>query len=179
MSRCGLAVRRLAGKRKDLCSIPLRLSFLFKSCGLWTLSCDFVPHNYETLKWLSSLPTHRYIISLSLPPPSILPAPPPPPPSPCLISFMVSVDVKHHVYLLTYSTYFQPTSDDINDHLKKKKIYIYIYTIGSPMPFSSLSLLHLHSNIYIYITDKNLSKTTNWHKEIFGSRLPRGFILNN
>ena len=25
-------------------------------CGLWTLSCDFVPHNYETLKWLSSLP---------------------------------------------------------------------------------------------------------------------------
>ena len=24
-------------------------------CGLWTLSCDFVPHNYETLKWLSSL----------------------------------------------------------------------------------------------------------------------------
>ena len=34
----------------------LRLSFLLKSCGLWTLSCDFVPHNYETLKWLSSLP---------------------------------------------------------------------------------------------------------------------------
>ena len=29
----------------DLGSIPLRLSFLFKSCGLWTLSCDFVPHN--------------------------------------------------------------------------------------------------------------------------------------
>ena len=23
---------------------------------LWILSCDFVPHNYETLKWLSSLP---------------------------------------------------------------------------------------------------------------------------
>ena len=34
-----------AGKRKDLGSIPLRLSFLFKSCGLWTRSCDFVPHN--------------------------------------------------------------------------------------------------------------------------------------
>ena len=30
---------------------------LFKSCGLCTLSCDFVPHSYETLKWLSSLPT--------------------------------------------------------------------------------------------------------------------------
>ena len=36
---------------------PLRLSFLFTSCGPWTLSCDFGPHNYETLKWLSSLPT--------------------------------------------------------------------------------------------------------------------------
>ena len=73
-------------------------------CGLWTLSCGFVPHNYETLKWLSSLLTlmhksswwwqcsDRYIIS-----------PPPPPPyhtpfSPSLINLMVSVDVKHHVY---------------------------------------------------------------------------------
>ena len=45
-----------AGKRKDLGSNPLRLSFLFKRCGLWTLSCDFVPHNYKTLKWFSSLP---------------------------------------------------------------------------------------------------------------------------
>ena len=44
-SRFGLAVRREAGKRKDLGSVPLRLSFLFKSCGLWTRSCDFVPHN--------------------------------------------------------------------------------------------------------------------------------------
>ena len=34
-----------AGKRKDLGSIQLRLSFLFKSCGLWTRSFDFVPHN--------------------------------------------------------------------------------------------------------------------------------------
>ena len=34
-----------------------RLSFLFISCGLWTLSCDFVPHSCETLKWLSSLPS--------------------------------------------------------------------------------------------------------------------------
>ena len=30
VSRFGLAVRRSAGKRKDLGSIPLRLSFLFK-----------------------------------------------------------------------------------------------------------------------------------------------------
>ena len=40
-----LAVRRYSGKRRDLGSNPLRLSFLFKRCGLWTLSCDFVPHN--------------------------------------------------------------------------------------------------------------------------------------
>ena len=30
VSRFGLAVRRSVGKRKDLGSIPLRLSFLFK-----------------------------------------------------------------------------------------------------------------------------------------------------
>ena len=34
-----------AGKQRDLGSNPLRLSFLCKNCGLWTLSCDFVPHN--------------------------------------------------------------------------------------------------------------------------------------
>ena len=43
VSRCGLAVRRQAGKRKDLGSIQLRLSFLFRKvvvCGhcLVTLS---------------------------------------------------------------------------------------------------------------------------------------------
>ena len=43
--RFGLAVRRLAGKQKDLGSNPLRLSSLFSSRDLWTLSCDFeVPH---------------------------------------------------------------------------------------------------------------------------------------
>ena len=42
----GPAVRCSAGKRKDLGSIPLRFSFLFKKgCGLWTLSCDVVTHN--------------------------------------------------------------------------------------------------------------------------------------
>ena len=45
-----------SGKQRDLGSKLFRLSFYFKSCGLWTLYCDFVPHNYETLKWLSSLP---------------------------------------------------------------------------------------------------------------------------
>jgi len=35
----------LAGQQKDLGSIPFRSSSLFRSCGLWTLSCDFVPRN--------------------------------------------------------------------------------------------------------------------------------------
>ena len=39
VSRFGLAVRLQAGKQKDLSLIPLRLSVLFKSCGLWTVSC--------------------------------------------------------------------------------------------------------------------------------------------
>ena len=80
----------LAVRQKNLGSNPLRLSFLFKSCGLWTLSCYFVPRN-KTWKWLSSLPilvvtcNDRYITSLFPTPPSL----------------MVSVDVKQHVYLLS------------------------------------------------------------------------------
>ena len=35
----------------------LRLSFLFKNCCLWTLSCDFAHTINETLKWLTQLPT--------------------------------------------------------------------------------------------------------------------------
>ena len=38
VSRFGPAVRRLAGKQRDVGSNPLLLSFLFKSCDLWTLS---------------------------------------------------------------------------------------------------------------------------------------------
>ena len=38
VSRFGLVVRRWAGKRKDLGSIPLRLSFLFKK----VVVCDTV-----------------------------------------------------------------------------------------------------------------------------------------
>ena len=74
-----------------------------KGCGLWTLSCDFVPHNYETFKWLSSLPilmqesfwwrqcSDRYIISLipRLHTP-FLPVPNKP--------YGFFVDVKHHIY---------------------------------------------------------------------------------
>ena len=54
----------------------------------------------ETLKRLSSLPIFMQVIlvvTVSLPPTSI----PLPSFSPSLISLMVSVDVKHHVYLLT------------------------------------------------------------------------------
>ena len=69
-------------------------------------SCDFVPHNYETLKWLSLLPIliqesfwwrqccDMYIISL-------FPYHHTPPPLPITNKPYVSVDVKHHVYLLT------------------------------------------------------------------------------
>ena len=50
MSQFGLAVRHWAGKQRDLGSNALWLSFLFKSCCLWTLSCDFVPHNLCNIK---------------------------------------------------------------------------------------------------------------------------------
>ena len=82
---------------------------------LWL--CPSLPT--ETLKWLSSLPilmhesfwwwqcSDRYIVSLS---PHL--HAPFPPFSPSLISLMVSVDVKHHVYLLTLlsSVPFPPMS---------------------------------------------------------------------
>ena len=35
---------------------PLRLSFVFKNCGLWTLSFDFAHTTNETLEWLTRLP---------------------------------------------------------------------------------------------------------------------------
>ena len=46
-SRFGLAARRQAGKQKNIGSIPLRLSSLFKSCGLLALSRDFVHDDYK------------------------------------------------------------------------------------------------------------------------------------
>ena len=79
---------------------------------LWL--CPSLPT--ETLKWLSLLPilmrksfwwwqcSVRYIISLS---PHFHTPSPPPPFSPSLISRTVSVDVKHHVYLLTIYTHAQ------------------------------------------------------------------------
>ena len=108
LSRFGLAVKRLTGKQKGLGSILLRLSFFFKKvvvCGqcLVTLSLTI----NETLKWLSLLPILNAGVILVvtaqrqvyyLPPPH---TPLPNPFSPSLISLIVSVDVKHHVYLLT------------------------------------------------------------------------------
>ena len=37
-------------RQRNFGSIPLRLSFLFKSHGLLTLSCDFVSHNWWNIK---------------------------------------------------------------------------------------------------------------------------------
>ena len=77
VSRFGLAVRR--GKQpKDLGSIPLRLSFLFESSDLWTLSCDPVLQINETLKRLSSLPIlgiHLVLDIISLSRPGIVSVP--------------------------------------------------------------------------------------------------------
>ena len=60
--RCGLAVRRLAGKQKDLGSIRFGSPFSslkknLKKSGLWALSCDFAHTIDETLKWLTQLHT--------------------------------------------------------------------------------------------------------------------------
>ena len=57
MSRCGLAVRRLASEQKDLGSI--RFGSPFSSLQkLWFMeSCDFAHTIIETLKWLTQLPT--------------------------------------------------------------------------------------------------------------------------
>ena len=58
VSRCGLAVRRLAGKQKDLGSIRFGSPFFsLQHGGLWTLSCYFAHTINETLKWLTQLPT--------------------------------------------------------------------------------------------------------------------------
>ena len=104
VSRFGLAVRLVSGRT----SVWYRFGSPFSSERLWfsvdTVSwlCPSFPT--ETLKWLSSLPilmqesfwwwqcSDRYIISVF---PNLHT-----PFSPSLISLMVSVDVKHHVYLL-------------------------------------------------------------------------------
>ena len=101
-----ISVRLVSGRT----SVRYRFGSPFSSKRLWFLDtvlwlCPSLPT--ETLKWLSSLPilmqesfwwwqsSDRYIISL-FPHFHTLP-----PFSPSLISLVVSVDVKHHVYWLT------------------------------------------------------------------------------
>jgi len=55
----GLAVRHEAGKQKDLGSVPLQLSLLFKKvmvCGHSLVTLSLTVTVNETLKWLSPLP---------------------------------------------------------------------------------------------------------------------------
>ena len=94
-------------------SVRYRFGSPFSSKRLWFVDtvlwlCPSLPT--ETLKWFSSLPilmqksfwwwqcSDRYIISLFFHLHTL------PPPSPSLISRTVSVDVKHHVYLLIAHT---------------------------------------------------------------------------
>ena len=47
---------KMLGFQADRPSLSLLwLSFLFKSCGLWMLSCDFAHTINETLKWLTPM----------------------------------------------------------------------------------------------------------------------------
>ena len=107
------AESRFAVGWKDLGSIPLRFSFLFNLkivvCGHCLVTV--VSHNYWNIKMALSAAhlnaghsggdecSDRNILSLF---PHL--HTPFPPFSPSLISLMVSVDVKHHVYLLTWWT---------------------------------------------------------------------------
>ena len=107
----GLAQRQGVKLVSGRTSVRYRFGSPFSSKRLWFVDtvlwlCPSLPT--ETLTWLSLLTilmqkslwwwqcTDRYIISLS--PHFHTPFPPF---SPSLINLMVSVDVKHHVYLLT------------------------------------------------------------------------------
>lgn len=53
----GSVVKHQAGKKMDVDSSLLPLTFLLSNCGLWTLSCDFAQNNNnETLNWLLPMP---------------------------------------------------------------------------------------------------------------------------
>ena len=45
VSQCGPVAMPQAGKQTAVSLNPLQLSFLFRSCGLWTLSSDSAPQN--------------------------------------------------------------------------------------------------------------------------------------
>ena len=137
VSRFGLAVRRLPGQqRRDLGSSLLRLTFLFKSCGLWTLSCDFVPHN-ETLNWLviaAHLNAGVILVvtdSVSIGIYHNLPLFSPPYPlltilAPSLISLVVPVDAKHHVRVLVVS---QPGLNQVDPQTLNQRYYSNIHCL--------------------------------------------------
>ena len=101
----------------------------------------------ESFWWLQC--SDRYIISLF---PHFRTSPPPPPLSPSLISFMVSVDVKHHVYdTVRHST----QSYHIN--------------------FNKLRLLNVNTQICKWILDFLLNRT---QVVKFNSQLPKPLTLS-
>ena len=110
--------------------------YIQKGCGLWTLSCDCPSFPTETLKWLSSLPilmqesfwwwqcSDGYNLPPSSPtsiPSSLF--------SPSLISVMVSVDVKHHVYLLTTSILPSPISPSLINLMVSVDVKHHVYLL--------------------------------------------------
>ena len=94
------------GKQRDLTLNLLRLSFHFKRCGLWTVLwlCPSQLWNTKMALIAAHLNTGVilvatvlwYVYNLRLPLPPYTP-----PPLPVTNKPYVSVDVKHHVYLLT------------------------------------------------------------------------------
>ena len=120
--------------------------YIQKGCGLWTLSCDCPSLPTETLKWLSSLPilmqesfwwwqcSGKYNLPPSSPtsiPSSLF--------SPSLISLMVSVDVKHHVYLLTTSIPPSPLSPSLINLMVSVDVKHHVYLLTTSIPPSPLS----------------------------------------
>ena len=64
---CGVAVKRQAGKQRELGLIPRRGHlFHFPKRGLWTLSFDFAPHKPSTVALGEKL-THAIIHSVIAP----------------------------------------------------------------------------------------------------------------
>ena len=124
----------------------------------------------QTLKWIWSLPilmqesfwwwqcSDRYIIYLYLhlctpflPPPPTLPTPF----SSSLISFIISVHVKHHVYLLTYCFPFfthLPTSNVCYDSFKALYITPVLLCFISCL-MSTFHLFHVCTSVFLFIRD--------------------------
>ena len=139
VSRFGLAVRRLAGTRKDFGLIPLRLSLLFKKvvvCGhclvtlsitsYWNIKMALIAAHLNAGIILMVTCSNRYITSLfthlHTPFPTF---------SPSLINSMVSVDVEHHIYFANDAastagkfSYYQLHWASVRDHAADlKEVY--------------------------------------------------------